>query len=201
MLDSPRTVRISAGAFVAAALIAGAAGCASSSPTAPSSSASVAASDVNSGPHNAEDVSFLQGMIPHHEQAIVMAKLVPSRTTDQALISLASQIEGAQGPEIAQMKSWLSQWGEPASASSGGHGMGGGQGMMSADQMAQLEKAQGAEFNRMWLEMMIAHHEGAVEMANQELAKGENPQAKALAQAIVTGQTKEIAAMKKMLGQ
>lgn len=157
---------------------------------------------VNTGPHNSEDVVFAQEMIPHHEQAIVMAKMVPSHTNDQELIALAAQIEAAQAPEIAQMQAWLTQWGEP-SASSGGHDMHGGDpgahGMMSAEQMSQLEQARGAGFDTMWLRMMIAHHEGAVVMARQELAGGENPDARALAQAIIDSQTKEIAQMQQML--
>lgn len=178
----------------------------STSPTAAvSASASVSvATSVNTGPHNQEDVVFLQGMIPHHDQAIVMAKLVPSHTTNQALIALAAKIEGAQAPEIALMTSWLSQWQVSVSPTAGGqemsgHDMGTTHGMMTADQLSRLEKAQGAQFDKMWLTMMIEHHEGAVVMAKQELAKGENPQSKELAQTIIDGQTQEINQMKQML--
>lgn len=146
---------------------------------------------------------FLQMMIPHHEQAVAMSALAPSRTQNAAVLKLASQIEAAQGPEIAQMKSWLTAWNEPLAASSMSgmdHGSGDGMdGMMTGAQMTALEQANGAAFDKLYLQDMIAHHEGAVVMAQQEIDSGENPEVKALAQAIIDGQTKEIAEMKQML--
>ncbi|MEU3641971.1 DUF305 domain-containing protein [Lentzea sp. NPDC034063] len=148
------------------------------------------------GPANtAADVTFAQGMVPHHEQALEMAKLVPSRSSDDKVRSLASRIEKAQGPEIAQMNEWLQQWG--AEQDHAGHDM---TGMMSQDDMAKLERSSGAEFDRLWLDMMIKHHEGAVKMAKTELAQGEDDKAKKLAQAIIDGQQQEITEMKALLG-
>ncbi|MET9229322.1 DUF305 domain-containing protein [Lentzea sp. NPDC003310] len=147
--------------------------------------------------HNAADVTFAQSMVPHHEQALDMAELVPSRSSDEKVRDLAQRIEKAQGPEIAQMNEWLRKWGEDGKSEHTGHDMAG---MMSGDDMAKLEKASGQEFDRLWLTMMIEHHEGAVEMAKTELADGEDPDAKKVAQAILDGQQREITEMKALLG-
>ncbi|WP_285641878.1 DUF305 domain-containing protein [Lentzea sp. NBRC 102530] len=146
--------------------------------------------------NNDADVTFAQGMVPHHEQALEMAKLVPSRSGDEKVRDLAQRIEKAQGPEITQLNGWLKEWGAESGKSHEGHDM---TGMMSGDDMAKLEKASGAEFDRMWLEMMIEHHEGAVEMARKELADGKDENAKKLAQAVIDGQEKEISEMKELL--
>ncbi|WP_394620407.1 DUF305 domain-containing protein [Lentzea sp. JNUCC 0626] len=141
------------------------------------------------GPANSPaDVEFAQQMIPHHQQALDMAKLVPSRSSDEKVRALAQRIEDAQGPEITQMNDWLKQWG--ATAAKDEH---------QGHDAAGLEKASGAEFDRMWLDMMIEHHEGAVEMAKKELADGEDENAKKLAQAIIDGQQKEITEMRELL--
>lgn len=177
-------------------------------PTVSPATASTAAS--NADPHNAQDVGFLQMMIPHHEQAVQMAQMVPSRSQNAKILALAAAIKSAQGPEIAQMQSWLTDWGVSVSPSStadmsGMAGMDSGSsgvpadGMMTADQMAALAKSSGAAFDKMWLQMMIEHHEGAVVMARHELAAGQNAQVKALAQAVIDGQTKEVNEMKLML--
>ncbi|WP_439659136.1 DUF305 domain-containing protein [Lentzea sp. HUAS TT2] len=145
--------------------------------------------------NNAADVAFAQGMVPHHEQALDMAKLVPSRSSDDKVRALAQRVEKAQAPEITQLNGWLEEWG--AKQDHGGHDM---TGMMSDGDMARLDKATGAEFDRLWLEMMIKHHEGAVEMAKTELAQGQDDRAKKLAQAVIDGQQQEITEMKALLG-
>jgi uncharacterized protein (DUF305 family) len=148
------------------------------------------------GPANtAADVTFAQDMVPHHEQALDMAKLVPSRSGNEKVRDLASRIEKAQDPEIARMNEWLQQWGATKQDHEG-HDMAG---MMSQDDMARLEKSSGAEFDRLWLDMMIKHHEGAVEMAKTELSQGEHEEARKLAQAIIDGQQQEITEMKDLL--
>ena len=140
----------------------------------------------------AGDVMFAQMMIPHHQQAIEMADLaIANPSTSPDVARLAQQIKAAQDPEIATMKSWLSEWGAPTSASMD-HGT---SGMMSDADMASLESAQGAAFNRLWLEMMIAHHQGAVTMAQDVLSSTEDAEVKGLAQAVVEGQKKEITTM------
>ncbi|TDP42458.1 DUF305 domain-containing protein [Nocardia ignorata] len=146
------------------------------------------------------DVTFLQMMYPHHAQAVEMSKMVPSRTQNQQLIALAAQIEQAQAPEMRQITDLLTSFGKPAPSAEGhgGHGM---PGMMTEEQMSALEAAKDAEFDRQWLQMMIEHHQGAVAMAQTELAEGINPEAKQLATKIVADQEGEIATMRGMLGQ
>lgn len=146
----------------------------------------------------AGDVTFAQMMIPHHEQAVEMANLaLQDRAKASAEVrQLATDISKAQGPEIETMKAWLSSWGAPTGMSMD-HSM---PGMMGDDQMKELETATGAAFDRAWLTAMIAHHEGAVTMANDVLATTSNEEVRTLAQAIVDGQKKEIATMKDLLG-
>ncbi len=160
-----------------------------------------------SGDHNKQDVTFASDMIPHHQQAVQMAKMAKVHAGSTDVKQLANDIEAAQGPEIKTMTGWLTAWGEdaPSGSMSGMDGMGGSSnndmpGMMSDDDMTKLGQATGATFDQMWLKGMIAHHEGAVEMANTEITKGSNADAIDLANAIKAAQTKEIAKMKKMLG-
>lgn len=150
--------------------------------------------------HNAADVSFTQSMIVHHQGAIQMAQVAEKQASTQQVKDLAKRIEAAQGPEIDEMTSWLKAWGEPVSASGSMGNMGSGaMGMMTDEQMNQLMGAQGTNFDRMFLEMMTIHHQGAIEMAKTEQANGSNPQAKALAQSIETSQTAEVTEMAQML--
>jgi uncharacterized protein (DUF305 family) len=184
----------------------------SSSAPAASSSAPAAAG------HNADDIAFAQQMIPHHSQALDMAKLVPSRSTNPKVLDLANRIEKAQAPEIQQMQGWLTSWGAGSSSSampSTTHesmpGMGTSTstpgmnhdmpGMMSDADMQKLEQAKGAEFDKMWLDMMTKHHQGAIDMAKTELDKGSNTDAKALAQKIIDAQQTEITEMQGLLSQ
>jgi uncharacterized protein (DUF305 family) len=148
------------------------------------------------------DVTFLRGMYPHHAQAVQMAEMVDGRTDNAELLALAQRIEAAQAPEMDQITGLLAQAGDTAPTSTGHEGMdhGSGDGMMSEDDMSNLMGMSGPEFDRMWLTMMIEHHEGAVEMADTELAEGENPDAKQLATGIVSAQQREIAEMQAMLG-
>jgi uncharacterized protein (DUF305 family) len=178
--------------------------------------------------HNDADVTFAQMMIVHHQGAIEMADLAPARAASSQVKDLAVQIKAAQGPEIEQMTSWLQAWGTSAgtnmngmpnptgsSADAGGMdhgGMGGSDtatssaamssqmpGMMSADEMSHLTAATGAEFAKMFLQMMITHHQGAVQMADTEIAQGSNPDALTLARSIKTSQTAEITTMQQLL--
>lgn len=154
---------------------------------------------------NDADVMFLQMMYPHHAQAVDMAKLAPSRSQNQQVITLAQNIEKAQGPEMTQMTGLLTSFGKPApTAEMSGHdmpGMGGMPGMMSAEQMTNLTGLSGRAFDQVWLQMMIDHHSGAIDMSNTELGDGTNPDAKKLAQAIIANQQTEITQMRGMLGQ
>lgn len=146
--------------------------------------------------HNNADAMFARMMIPHHRQAIEMSEtMLAKQNLDPQVTRLAEDIKAAQGPEIETMTGWLKTWGEP-SMMSGDQGM---DGMMSDDDMTALEKAQGTEAARMFLTGMIAHHEGAIKMAEQETANGSNPEATALAAKIIKDQQAEIQQMKALL--
>ena len=148
---------------------------------------------------NQADVTFASSMVPHHQQAVTMADMALAKASNATVTDLATQIKAAQDPEIEKMTGWLTAWG--AAPMPGGHDMGNGgmDGMMTDQEMSDLAKSSGAAFDRLWLQMMVKHHEGAVAMAKTELAQGKFPEAKTLAQAVIDGQTKEIATMTAML--
>jgi len=153
---------------------------------------------------NDADVTFAQDMIPHHQQAVVMAEMAADQADSEEVRQLAADIQAAQGPEIDTMSGWLESWGEDVpedmSGMDAGMAMGDMPGMMTTEQMDELMSASGAAFDQMFLTMMIAHHEGAIEMARTEQAEGENPDAVDLAAQIEAQQTAEIATMRGLLG-
>lgn len=166
---------------------------------------------------------FAMHMIPHHQQAIEMSDIVLAKQgIDPRVIELANQIKAAQGPEIDKMQGWLKQWGMPQmpmpsgmpghgdmpmpSGDMPGHGgmpttsgTPGMTGMMSEQDMAALQNAQGVEASKLFLTQMIAHHEGAITMGQNEIKDGQYPATIELAQSIVTSQQKEIETMKGIL--
>lgn len=147
------------------------------------------------------DLMFAQMMIPHHEQAVEMSTLAETRTTNPELLALAKQIKDAQAPEIVQMQDWLDASGDAGGMGDmngmdhSGHGMGG---MLTNEQMDALANASGAEFDRLYLEGMIEHHEGALQMT-QMIEDSDNPEVKKLADDIIRTQTAEIAQMQQIL--
>jgi uncharacterized protein (DUF305 family) len=159
---------------------------------------------------NDADVEFASDMIQHHAQALSMVDLTMGRQLDPEVQQLAEAIRMAQGPEIEQMTDWLTDWDQPIPETLRDHANAHGDGevemdsdmpgMMSADQMAELEAAKGAEFQQMWLEMMIEHHEGAIEMAQTEQSDGKFGPAKDLAENIESAQQDEISTMENLLG-
>lgn len=167
------------------------------------------------GSHNQADITFATGMIPHHGQAITMAEMALTKATNASVKELATAIKAAQDPEIKTMSGWLQSWGQPVPSATGGmdmshmgsattgssgmDGMAGMEGMMTAEEMTQLSNTTGAAFDRLWLQMMVKHHQGAVAMAEKELGAGQYPEAKTLAQKIITDQKKEIATMNGLL--
>ncbi len=166
--------------------------------SAPAASASSSMSDS----HNQADLAFATGMIPHHGQAIDMADMAVKKATNSQVKQLGIQIKAAQDPEISTMSGWLKEWDAPVpSASMPGMDMGGTSmnGMMSADEMKQLGATTGTAFDKLWVQMMIKHHQGAIAMAKTELASGQYPQAKALAQSISNSQAKEVTTMQSLL--
>jgi uncharacterized protein (DUF305 family) len=158
------------------------------------------------------DVSFTQLMIPHHQQAVQMADLAVTNASSPEVRNLAEQIKAAQGPEITSMEAWLTGWGvsdhmegmdpsAPTNGDMGGMDMGGmtGSGMMTQQDLDKLANATGPDFDRMWLQMMIAHHQGAVTMAQQVLDTTSNPDVQQLARAVIAGQATEIDTMQQLL--
>jgi uncharacterized protein (DUF305 family) len=161
--------------------------------------------------NNDADVTFAQGMIPHHQQAIEMSDmLLGKQGIDPRVVSLANEIKAAQGPEIEQMQGWLTDWGVSTTTTSPGSGMPGmpghdmgdmsGGGMMSEQDMAALRDAQGVEASRLFLTQMTEHHEGAIAMAQTEVDGGQFPPAMELARSIIASQQKEIDTMQQLLG-
>lgn len=151
---------------------------------------------------NDADVMFAQMMIPHHEQALTMAEAVlQADGVSPDVVRLATAIQDAQGPEILQLTALLERWGAPTAAPDGGHaGHGGMAGMLDDDEIAALQAADGAEAERLFLESMIVHHEGALTMAQEHLDTGTSPDALAISEAVVTTQAEEIATMRALLG-
>jgi uncharacterized protein (DUF305 family) len=154
---------------------------------------------------NDADVMFAQMMIPHHEQAIEMSDVILGKEgVDSEITDLATQIKEAQGPEIEQLSTWLDEWGaeQPDDSMDMDHGSMGDDsmgGMMSEEDMQALEDAEGAEAGRLFLEQMIVHHEGAIEMAQTEVGDGAHDGAVEMAGAIIDGQSSEIQTMEGLL--
>ncbi len=149
-----------------------------------------------SAEHNEADVAFAQRMIAHHRQTIEMSGMALSKPASPEVKSLASRIVSAQEPEIDKMTAWLEDWGQPVEPQHGGRG---GHGMLSEAEMTQLRQASGPAFDRLFLEGMIHHHEGGVTMSQEELNKGQYPDAKELARQIIAGQQAEISEMRRLL--
>lgn len=155
---------------------------------------------------NHADVMFARMMVPHHEQAIEMSDLVlDAGDVDPRITDLATQIKAAQGPEIVQMTIWLDEWGVPGPDSMGmgdamsNGAMGGMGGMLSESEMRALEDAEGVQAGRLFLQGMIVHHEGAIEMAETEIDSGTHEGTVDLARSIVVSQTREIGVMEDLL--
>jgi uncharacterized protein (DUF305 family) len=159
-------------------------------------SATTPESAAQTAEFNDADVLFAQMMIPHHEQAVDMADLADTRAGSEVQ-ALAEEIRAAQGPEIEQMETLLDAWGAEAESGTDHSQM---DGMLSEEQMTQLEDAEGEDFDTLFLEFMVLHHEGAVDMARTELADGVNPEARELAEEIIAAQEAEIEQMNEMLG-
>lgn len=164
--------------------------------TSPSASA-----PARQGDHNAADVTFAKGMIPHHRQAVEMADLAATRAESADVKKLADEIKKAQDPEIKTLSGWLTSWGEQVPAEGGGHGDHDMSGMMTAEEMARLEKSSGKAFDTAFLQLMVKHHEGAVAMAKTEQSDGTYQPAKDMAGRIITSQSAEIARMNTLLGK
>jgi uncharacterized protein (DUF305 family) len=174
------------------------AGCSTTSQSMPMGSSHSPSSQASaSTTFNDPDIAFATGMIPHHQQAVEMADIVLAKTgVDSRVTDLAKKIKAEQDPEIVTMTGWLKTWGQPSPSAMGGMTM---NGMMSQDDMDALTKASGPDSSKLFLQQMIQHHQGAIDMANEELTTGKNADALALAKGIVSSQTAEIATMNRLL--
>jgi uncharacterized protein (DUF305 family) len=181
--------------------------------------------DASASDHNSSDVAFATDMVQHHAQALAMVQLTVDRELDPAVLAVVESIRAAQTPEIETMVDWLVAWDEPIPATVNDHvnaddhmegddGMGdmdgtdgdsdtgtGMPGMMSSQEMDALAQAPDDEFQDLWLEMMIEHHDGAVSMAQDEQEQGKYAPARELAASIETSQVAEIATMEQLVAE
>jgi len=164
---------------------------------------------------NDADVMFAQMMIPHHAQALQMSRLAKDAGAGPDVQVMADRIDGAQRPEIVFMAGWLTDRGEDAptaeeieggdlrilSEAHGGHAMAPDQmpGMATPAELDELEDARGAEFDRLYLTLMIRHHQGAIDMAGEVLRDGSEQQLNELAAGIAADQSAEISRMQALL--
>ncbi|KUO19459.1 DUF305 domain-containing protein [Streptomyces dysideae] len=145
---------------------------------------------------NSADVAYARMMIVHHAQALEMTELVPDRAGSTQVKRLAERIAAAQGPEITAMKGWLKTHGEEEKGS--GHEHTTMPGMAAEAQLDKLREAQGKAFDLLFLSLMITHHEGAITMATDVKAQGNNIQVEEMADDVVAQQTSEISRMRDM---
>ncbi|MCV7075771.1 DUF305 domain-containing protein [Mycobacterium szulgai] len=204
-----------AGAALLTLTACGASGNQAGSSTTVARSSGASSSPAATSAHNGEDVMFAQHMIAHHQQAIQMSDIIQAKQgIDARVIDLANQIKAAQGPEIQQMQTWLTQWGQPTTMPSSmpsestmpgmpSHssmpGMTGTEGMMSEQDMRALQNAQGVDASKLFLTQMIQHHQGAITMAQNEIKSGQYSPAIGLAHSVVTNQQQEITTMQTIL--
>jgi uncharacterized protein (DUF305 family) len=186
------SVRIAAVSLAVAVVLSGCGGPSVSGPTGRPSGNSVAGTPQPI--HNAADVTFAQHMIPHHQQAVDMAAMVPSRSTNPNMRVIAIHISTDQQAEISTLEGFLKQWGAPVNG--GTMVM---DGMVDQATMNELRSLTGPSFDRLWMDSMIGHHRGAVTMATEELAHGESPDALRMARIIVNVQQREISYLTDLL--
>ncbi len=149
---------------------------------------------------NDADIMFAQMMIPHHEQAIELADIAldPTLMASDQVEALASQIKNAQDPEIDLMVQWLDEWEQPLMDMSVDHSMT-MEGMLSVDELGAIGQMNGEEFDQAWIQSMIAHHQGAIEMADTVKAEGKSALVQELADAIIEAQKLEIDTLELLL--
>jgi uncharacterized protein (DUF305 family) len=190
--EMENTKRILGALLLAVAL----ASCGGSSSSNPSDTSVVVSADFND-----DDVMFAQMMIPHHEQAIEMSDIAldPTVMAADVVKNLALKIKAAQDPEIQQMTGFLSLWNKSLTMDESMDHSDMMSGMLSAEELSRLSTLRGVDFDRAWLTGMIAHHEGAVEMAEAVLKDGVNTAVRELADAIIKGQEAEIAEMRNLI--
>ena len=149
--------------------------------------------------HNADDIAFARTMVPRHQQAVQMAQMVPTNTTNPRVIALADRIITTQAPDIQAFRTFLMQWQDVQGHDARGTDSS-GVGMVDQATMDKLQSLTGPGFDRLWLTSMIDQHRGAIAMAQDEVAHGRNADVIYLARSIIATQQPEIDQMKQMLG-
>lgn len=148
--------------------------------------------------HNDADIEFAQMMIPHHEQAVELSDILLAKEgLDPRVQDLAERIRASQDPESQQMRAWLDSWGaqQPEDTTMDHSDM---EGMLDPEEVSEIEAADAPEAQKLFLEHMISHHEGAVDMAETHLDNGRNEDARALSQQVISTQEAEIDEMKQL---
>ena len=189
-----RIVGVALAAVAAGGLLVGC-GDATATGAAPGPVAADAAPVASQERHNQDDVVFLQHMLTHHLQTSTMSDLAHTQATALRVKTIALRIKAAQDQQITRIHNLLGAWDAPESASGNGEVPG----MLTDDQIQQLKAATGNEFDQLFLQLMIDHQQGAVQMAQTEVAQGSDPQARRLAQDTIFGQQSEINQMQKLL--
>ncbi|MEU0945250.1 DUF305 domain-containing protein [Streptomyces canus] len=146
---------------------------------------------------NSADVSYARMMIAHHSQALELTELAPQRAESAKLKALAQRISAAQGPEIEAMRAWLKEYGQ--SEKSDAHAHARMPGMATEAQLEKLRAVKGKAFDKLFLSLMITHHEGAITMATDVKGQGNNVRIEEMADDVVAQQTSEINRMRNML--
>lgn len=167
-------------------------------PPAAQTNPAVVGSGTGSAAHGAADVAFARNMIPHHQQAVVLAAMVPAHTGNAALRSMATQIGADQQAEIRTLSGLLGEWGEPVDPNGMPASDRGGMAMMGMVDQRTLDRLQSLDddpFDTLWVTSMIGHHQGAIAMAQDEIALGQSADAIHVARLIITAQQREIAMM------
>jgi len=194
--SSPRVV--AAIMMTLAAILTSCGGSATSPPTAQTQPAA-AGTAGSPAAHGPADVAFARNMIPHHQQAVVLATMVPAHTGNASLRAMATQIGADQQAEIRTLDGLLADWDQPAADP---HAMspsdGGGMvmaGMVDQSTLDRLQSLDDEAFDTLWVTSMIGHHQGAITMAQDEIAHGQSADAIHVARLIITAQQREIAMM------
>lgn len=145
---------------------------------------------------NRADLMFMSMMVPHHEQAIEMAEMAPERTDNGKILALAENISAAQRQENRKMEGWLEEAGYEPSESAGSMA-----GLATEEELEQLNRSSGEEFNKLFAELMIEHHEGGIHMASMQVTNGRSEKVRDLAQSMIEAQQKEIEKMETWMAE
>lgn len=164
-----------------------------------STTTTTSVADAQPGLHNADDIAFAYRMRTHDEQAVQLSTIVPTNTTNEQLVALAQQITAEEQPQIQAFTAWLLQWGADPNADPDA-GPGGIPGMVDQATLARLQTLNGPGFDKLWLQSMVSNRLGGIDMAQAEVARGQNPDAIAMARSTITTQQTEIDRMKQVLG-